>query len=143
MPLSVLPGVRGQWWQQSPPVLSENTPVAATEWLSENPDIPGPMWADISFSSYLIFALPARPVWIDPRFQVAYPADQIERYLVIMRAQPDWEQELDQDGINLLFLSVRDQPVLLPAVENSSQWCERYRDEAAVIFVRRSVNQSC
>jgi hypothetical protein len=143
MPLSVLPGVREQWWQQSPPVLSENTPLAATEWLSENPTLPGPMWADISFSSYLIFALPSRPVWIDPRFQVAYPADQIERYLVIVRAQPDWEQELDRDGINLLFLSVRDQPVLLPAVENSSQWCERYRDKVAVIFVRKAVNQSC
>ncbi len=142
LPLAVLPGLRERWWAQSPPQL-QNTPAEAVRWLQAHPNLPGPLWTDIVFASYQIYALPERPVWIDTRFQVAFTADQIRRYKEVARAEPGWEAKLDADGINLLLLSLEDQAALLPTLENSPAWCERYRDEVAVIFSRAQAGQLC
>ena len=69
LPLALLPGLREKWWKRAP-APTENTPVAATEWLAAHPGLPGPLWSEIGFSSYLEFALPERPTWIDTRFEV-------------------------------------------------------------------------
>ena len=51
------------WWKDSPPPYHEaTTPIAATEWLAAHPDLPGPLFADYTFGSYLTFALPLAPV---------------------------------------------------------------------------------
>ncbi|MEJ5224131.1 MAG: hypothetical protein WHV44_06710 [Anaerolineales bacterium] len=142
LPLAVLPGVRERWWAQSPPQVA-NTPVAAVDWLRNHPDLPGPLWSDIVFASYQIFALPERPVWIDTRFQVAFTAEQIARYKTVAHAEPGWEDVLNADGINLMMLSHEDQDALIPLLEISPVWCMRYRDEVAVIFSRAPVGQPC
>lgn len=142
LPLSVLPGVRERWWAHAPPHL-QNTPVQAIEWLADHPDLPGPLWTDIVFASYQIFALPQRPVWIDTRFQVAYTAEQIRRYKEIAQAEPGWDAKLDVDGINLMLLSLKDQAALIPLLEESPKWCVRYRDSIAVIFSRIQAGQAC
>lgn len=142
LPLAVLPGVRERWWNQAPPQIS-NTPVAAVDWLRDHPGLPGPLWSDIVFASYQIFALPERPVWIDTRFQVAFTAEQIRRYKEVARAEPGWDATLDAAGVNLLLLSLEDQPALIPLLESSPAWCARYRDEVAVIFSRAQAGQPC
>jgi hypothetical protein len=142
LPLALLPGLREKWWLQAPPALAD-TPVAATDWLAAHPDLPGPLWSDVAFSSYLTFALPSRPVWIDTRVQVAYPADQLARYQSIARAAPDWQALLDEERINLVMLSVSDQPLLMKAMEQSPGWCPLYRDDLAVIYSRLTSGQTC
>ena len=134
LPLALLPGVRAAWWPQAPPV-TEDTPVAATEWLAAHPDLPGPLWSEIGFSSYLEFALPARPVWIDTRFEV-FPAVQWQQYKDITNATWEWQSLLAGTNANLLMVSVTDQPALLKALENQDLWCELYRDDIAVIYQR-------
>ncbi len=135
LPLTLLPGVRERWWQQSLPVLSPNTPVQATEWLATHPELPGPLWSDLAFSSYLIYALPERPVWIDTRFEL-FPLEHWEQYRHIAQARFDWEYLLTQNGIRLLLLDPKREPALVQAVGQSLGWAEVYRDTTAVIFTR-------
>ena len=139
LPFALLPGIRNAWWSQAPEPL-ENTPLQATTWLAQNPEIPGPMWSELGFSSYLIYALPSRPVWIDPRFEVAYPKGQFEKYISISNAEWDWQEILDKEGINLLVISKENQPQLLAALQASPTWDKVYEDEIAVIFERNEGN---
>jgi hypothetical protein len=131
----LLPGFRENLTSETIPSIDPQTPIAATEWLSENPEFSGMMWNDVVFGSYLIYGLPARPVWMDTRFQIIYTPQQVEQYLFVQAAQPGWDSYLEENGINLLFLA-KTQPALVEAVKNSSQWCEQYRDDVAFIFSR-------
>lgn len=136
MPLMMLPGLRESWWKDSPPVYHEaTTPIAATKWLEAHPDLPGPLFSEYTFGSYLTFALPSRLLWIDNRFN-AYPSEHWEKYQQIASAKSEWDDLLDRDSINLLMLSLVSQPHLVHSVEESEQWCKQYRDKTAVIFSR-------
>jgi len=141
-PLTILPGIREAWWTAAPPVHHSATPVEAVDWLAAHPELEGPLWSDFSHSSYLIFALPSRPVWIDPRFEL-YPPEQWERYGTIARAAPDWQSLLDADGINLVMLSTGGEPWLIQAMRASAEWCEQHADANAVIFSRLTPDLSC
>jgi hypothetical protein len=132
LPLALLPGVRDAWWLEAP-AATENTPIAATEWLALRPDLPGPLWAEIGFASYLEFALPSRPPWIDSRF-VPFPVEQWQQYKDITNATWEWPLLLTGTGANLLMVSITEQPVLLHALDNQGLWCEIYRDEVALIY---------
>jgi|SRR5215216_2346997 len=136
LPLMMLPGIRESWWADSPaPYHEPTTPFAATKWLAGYPNLPGNLFAEYTFGSYLTFALPSRLLWIDNRFN-AYPPEHWKKYQTISSAQYPWERLLDQDKVNLLMLSLRSQETLLDAVEDSGQWCEQYHDKTAVIFSR-------
>src|SRR5690348_14638706 len=93
------------------------------------------MWADTAFSSYLLFALPERPDWSDPRFEV-YPAAHWQEYVAIENASTQWQALLDGEGVNLLFLARYGQPNLVAVVAESRQWCEQYKDDMSIIFTR-------
>lgn len=135
IPLMLLPGIREQWWNESPPAIDPQTPVAAANWLAVHPELPGPMWNDVVFGSYLIHAVPSRPVWMDTRIQVIFTAEQAGQYLFVQSAQPGWDSYLEKNDVNLLVLA-NTQPALVKAVQNSSGWCEQYHDDVALIFSR-------
>lgn len=136
MPLALLPGLRESWWKDSPPALDPvTTPSAAADWLNLHPELPSPMWNDVVFGSYLIHAVPSRPVAMDTRIQVIYTAEQAHDYLFVQAAHDGWEDKLKSEGVNLLFLA-RTQPALVESVKNSSEWCEQYQDEVALIYSR-------
>ena len=135
LPLIALPGIRDIWWSDAPLPYTNANPIEAANWFSEHPDMDGPLFSDFSHSSYLIFALPSRPVWIDPRFEL-YPPEQWEKYSAIASASLQWQSLLDDEGINLVMLSRGGEPALITAMRESTQWCEDYQDEGAVIFHR-------
>jgi hypothetical protein len=135
LPLALLPGVRNTWWQQAPSV-TEKTPIAATEWLASHPELPGPLWAEIGFASYIEFALPSRPPWIDSRF-VPFSVEQWEQYQAINNGEWNWQALLDEAGLNLLMISKPDQPRLLAALEASPTWCSTYQDQISGIYFRK------
>ncbi|RME51142.1 MAG: hypothetical protein D6796_01580, partial [Caldilineae bacterium] len=141
LPLALLPGFRQRWWRDAPPVLSPDTPVAAAEWLAAHPELPGPMWNDLAFSSYLIYALPERPVWIDTRFEL-YPLAQWHRYRRIAEAAPDWSFLLEEEGISLVMLNPAVEENLRLALENAPGWQKVYQDGTAVIFIRATAERS-
>ncbi len=134
LPLAFLPGIRQAWWQQAPDD-TQNTPVAAVEWLRVHPEMEGPLLAEMGFASYTEFALPERPVWIDTRVQL-FPVAQWQHYVDITYAYDGWENELQATGANLVMVSLTKQPRLASALEKTTNWCERYRDQVAVIYSR-------
>jgi hypothetical protein len=142
-PFIALPSLRARMGIQTSPPISTGTPVAATVWLSQHPALPGPLWSDLVFSSYLIFALPSRAVWIDTRFGMVYTPLEFKRYDVVAGAQPGWQGILDRSDINLLMISVGGEPLLIETLANEPEWCKVYSDPIAMIYTRLQSGQSC
>lgn len=132
LPLALLPGIRDKWWKQAPQPLID-TPVKAVDWLKQRPELPGPLWSEIGFSSYLEYALPTRFVWIDTRFEL-YPVSQWEDYQDVSNASWNWQSILTRDAIKLLMISNQKQPRLLEALQSASNWSLLYQDEITSIF---------
>ena len=74
-------------------------------------------------------------MWIDPRFEL-FPVSQWERYAAIVRASPQWQSLLDEEGLTLLMLSPAGEPLLINSLQNTTEWCQVYQDNDAVIFSR-------
>ena len=138
VPLVFLPGVRDSWWEGAPEIYElTTTPLEAVEYLKSRDELPGPLWNDYAFGSYLEFALPSRPTWMDTRMY-SFSQAQWEEYVRVTNAE-GWQEMFDREGVNLLLLSQAGQPDLVNAVSSSDVWCEEYRDEYAVIFSRCEV----
>lgn len=140
LPLSLLPGIRQSWWKEAPSD-TQNTPVEATAWLQYRPELEGPLLAEMGFASYLEFALPERPVWIDTRVQL-FPVEQWQQYSDITFAYAGWQKELEATGANLLMISTTRQPRLVEAIQQESQWCKLYEDETALIYSRGACSKN-
>ncbi len=136
-PLALMPGIRNFWWQQAPPIYNYLTPIDATRWIQQHPQLPGEMWSDFSYSTYLTYALPERKVFMTNRFE-DFPAEQIIDERHISQAYDDWEFLMKKYSINLIVASTTTQPDLIAAASSSSDWDEVYRDKQTVLFVRRS-----
>ncbi|HLE13410.1 MAG TPA: hypothetical protein VI776_01580 [Anaerolineales bacterium] len=137
-----LPGVRERWWAQAPPPLSPDTPVQAVGWLETHPELKGRMWNDLTFSSYLIYALPEQPVWIDTRFEV-YPPERWERYQEIAGAGQGWQERLVEEEIDLVVANREAQSALIGALQHAPGWCLRYEDSTTAIFSRSGPGSGC
>jgi hypothetical protein len=116
-------------------LISGETPVAATEVLLQK-QLPGPLFNDLAFGSYLIWAAqPEYPVFVDTRLEL-YPLAIWRDFLDISAAREGWQAGLDRYGIKSLMLSPTEQPALLSAARDSPDWQLIYEDDAAAIFVR-------
>ncbi|HEY90066.1 MAG TPA: hypothetical protein G4N98_10125 [Thermoflexia bacterium] len=114
-------------------VISAETPVAATRFLlREKP--PGPLFHELAYGSYLIWAAaPEYRVFVDTRIEL-YPLEIWKDYLAISQANGDWEAELAGYGVQTLMLSRVKQPALIEAARQSTEWGIIYEDEQTVIF---------
>ena len=135
IPLALLPGVRGYWWMQSPPVYAEETPVKAAAWLKQNPQLPDNLWSNFSYSTYLTYALQERKLFTSNRIE-DFPTSQIEDYFKIAGAKYNWQSILDRYNINLVMPDLMEQSDLIQALSASADWKEVYRDPQTVIFSR-------
>ncbi len=137
LPLIFMPRARDSWWKDAPDLYElTTTPIAATDFLKAHEELPAPLWNDYAFGSYLEFALPSRPTWMDARMY-SFPQTMWEEYVRVSSGD-DWQAMFDREGINLLLLSQAAQPNLIRAVADSPAWRLEYRDEYAVVFSRRS-----
>lgn len=133
--LVFMPGVRDSWWEDAPDLYElTTTPVDAVEFLKTREDLPGPLWNDYAFGSYLEFILPSRPTWMDTRMY-SFSLEQWQEYVRVTSGK-GWQEMFDREGVNLLLLSQAAQPNLIQAVSESTVWCKEYSDEYAVIFSR-------
>jgi hypothetical protein len=133
--LLFLPGIRGRWWKQAPPALTDTTPVQAVEWLKAHPELPGPQWSNWVASIYMTYALPERKVWITNRVE-DFPEEQLLDNKKLMRAEFDWQAILDRYGVNLLLLDQKYDAALLGAVAGSASWQQVYENTQSMIFTR-------
>ena len=115
------------------------TPVEATAYLLDVQP-PAPLFHDLAFGSYLIWAAyPDYQVFVDTRIEL-YPYEIWEDYIAITNASEDWEARLATYNVQTLLLSRQTQAALIEAATESTHWAQRYADETAVIFVRRAIS---
>ena len=114
------------------PLIDAKTPLEAIEYLRKTPG--GNLFNDMSYGSYIIWALPEQMVFIDPRIEL-YPAELWLDYIRISAAIPGWEEQLEGYGIQTLMLSPQEQAGLIQAAQASGRWREIYSDTASVILV--------
>lgn len=115
-------------------LLSPETPVAATEALLRTAP-PGPIFNAMAFGSYLEWAAPAYPVFVDTRIEL-FTFDIWQDYLHISLAQTGWEERLAAYGVNTVLLDVSTQAPLFAALRADPAWCLLYADETAALFTR-------
>lgn len=114
-----------------PPVLgallSPDTPVAAVTYLQAEPQRPAHLFHMMGTGSYLIWAAPEQPVFIDTRIEL-YPYQQWIDY-INLNAGNDAARLLDKYHIDGLLLDNEEQESLLAVVRRDPTWVVRYEDE--------------
>jgi len=121
------------------PYLGEDTPVEAVDALRRlaRAGEVRPFHSE-AYGSYLIYAAPEVPVFVDTRIEL-YPPEQWSDYIAANVARYDWYERLQAYGVNVLLLDKERQPDLVEAVEANATgaWEQVYEDERAVIFQLR------
>ncbi len=92
-------------------------------------------FADIFFASYLEWACPAVPVFMDTRFEL-YPAAMWQDYVRITNGLYNWEERLERYGINTLFVQKELEFELIAAARASGRWETLYEDAYAILLRR-------
>ncbi len=126
----------------SPPLPSYSvtirTPVRATQQLCRQ-GTGRAVYSDLGYSSYLEWACPALPIFMDSRFEL-YPTDMWQDYISIANAVSGWETKLAKYGIDVLFLprtSKTPMASLVTAAKSSPAWRVLYEDADTVIFMQQ------
>jgi hypothetical protein len=112
------------------------TPVAAVVALQQDPERPQRLFHALPFGSYLIWAAPEQPVWIDPRIEL-YPLTQWQAYLALSAGE-QVDALLTRYAIDGMLIDPTSQSGLLAYVEaNPALWEVRYADADTVYALRR------
>jgi hypothetical protein len=114
------------------PLLHRDTPVGAVAYLRDHPG--GRLFNEMGYGSYLLWALPDQPVFIDPRVEM-YPRRLWEDYVAIGRGDRSAER-LAGYGADRVLLSRTEQPRLSAALAASPGWQREYADEQSEIWRR-------
>lgn len=116
-------------------VHEQTFPVAAAGYMQDH-DLPPTLFNDYAWGGYLIWRLyPGTPVFIDGRAD-PYGDALIATYRQAASAQEGWEAILDAHHVQTALISAAG-PLAL-AMRAGDDWQEVYRDELAVLFVRRA-----
>ncbi|NJP05362.1 MAG: alpha/beta hydrolase [Chloroflexaceae bacterium] len=118
-------------------LVSVDTPVEAVQAMQAQPDGERPqhLFHALGYGSYLIWAAPEQPVFIDPRIEL-YPYEQWQDYILLSAGQ-NAEQLLQSYQIDGLLLDHERQEGLLELVRDDPQWQVRYEDEQTTYLIRR------
>ncbi|HQE93105.1 MAG TPA: hypothetical protein PLH19_09770 [Anaerolineae bacterium] len=122
-----------QVWRNIPagPLLSTATPVGATAYLKAHPG--GRLFNEMGYGSYLIWAAPEQPVFIDPRVEL-YPYEQWLDYKHIGQGVRSLEL-LEKYGVNRVLLDNELQEELRNVLEHAENWHCEYADEHAQMWI--------
>lgn len=115
-------------------LLSNTTPLAATEWLANNPQ-PGRFWTDMSYTSYTIWRLPEKQVFTDLRVEL-FPESIWEQYFAISRGDTHSLELLDTWQITHVMLDRVYLGQLEKLLNATPGWCQTYHDQRTTIMVR-------
>ena len=114
--------------------LSPETPVEAVAYLRTLPS-PRRVFHSEGSGSYMIWASPEVPVFVDTRIEL-YPEEHWRDYLAVSGARYDWQAILERHGVDTLLLHREKQEHLIEAATAASGWERGYEDEQMVIIER-------
>jgi hypothetical protein len=113
-------------------LISEETPVEAVSALRRLPERPQRLFHAMSYGSYLIWAAPEQPVFIDPRIEL-YPFQQWRDYINLGQGN-NADELLRKYAIDGLLLSVAEQEPLIERLRADPRWTVRYENDFSLIF---------
>jgi len=116
-------------------LVSVDTPVEAVRVLKAQ-HLPREVFHDEGTGSYLTWAAPEYPVFVDTRFEL-YPPKLWHDYLRVSAAETGWEWRLESHGIKTLLLNRESQGSLIAAAQTSAQWRVAWEDTAFVLLSHR------
>lgn len=114
----------------APPLVTPDTPVAATEYLRANPG--GQLFNELGQGSYLIWALPEQQVFIDPRIEL-FPLPLWVDYIEISRGRAAIEL-LARYGVGRVMLNRELQPGLSATLAYAGEWAREYQDQHVEVW---------
>lgn len=117
------------------PLLSRDTPVAAVKMLRSLPAgrRPRRLFCALGFGSYLTWAAPEQPVFIDSRMEL-YPYSQWQD-TICLGLGLEVPELLARYRIDGLLLEPRGQALLRRAALASGKWRVEYEDDGAVLLL--------
>jgi hypothetical protein len=119
-----------------PQSVNENTfrqtlPVDAVSYLSNN-HLPGRLFNTYNWGGYLMWKLPAYPVFVDGRTDL-YNDELIDEWLKTIRGEAGWADYLEHWQVNTILV----EPTAALVVElEKAGWRQLYKDQVAVVFSR-------
>jgi hypothetical protein len=119
----------------APLMFDRATPVEAAAWLRANPDPQMRLFNDMAYGSYLIWALPDVPVFIDPRIEL-FPLAQWQEYIAISDGTKA-RQLLDSYRVSHVLLNRGTQAGLQQVLNADSTWKQVYQDRWSAIYQRQ------
>ena len=133
--VACLPWVKPLWLDGAQGALLKNTPVAAVAWLERQPNRPAHLFHSEAHGSYLTYAAPDQPVFIDPRIEL-YPYQQWADY-IDLSAGERVAPLVAKYGIDGMLLSRQSQQPLIDVLHGDPAWAQQYQDALVVYFARR------
>jgi hypothetical protein len=114
-------------------LLDRDTPVAAAEAFQAMHPRPQRLFHELGYGSYLIWAVPDQPVFVDGRMEL-YPLQQATDYIVVSNGY-DVDRLLGKYRIDGTLLSKLQQGPLVAALRQHEGWQRVYEDDVAVLFL--------
>lgn len=117
-------------------ILDQTTPVAAAQWLSENPPR-GRLWTDMVCGSYLTYAGRGQIVPLcDPRIEL-FPVAFWEDYLQLSGGPADAAAILQKRGFTDALIDRQSMPALAHRLQNAPNWRVVAQNGSTVLFHRQ------
>lgn len=117
----------------APLTYDATTPVEAVEWMRGHLPADARLFNTMQVGSYLIWALPDVPVFVDTRVEL-FPFQLWKDYIAISEGR-DSSKLLERFGASHVMLHRQLQPYLLKALQADTQgWKQVYEDKAFVIY---------
>ena len=118
-------------------VAYQRVPVAATQWMLENPHS-GRLFNDDRAGGYLVFMNPSDSTFIDGRF-ILKTAEFFEKYLQYAESPQTFLHDADSLDIDRVVLPLRYYArwdKLLETLDSSEKWHVAYRDSLFAVMDR-------
>ena len=100
---------------------------------------PGPIYDDMNWGGFLIWALPEEPVAIDNRPDL-YGDEVLSRFYAVQQGWSDWRSDPDLNAARVVLLNRRTPLAMLLAQDERFHLV--YADTLAVVFTRNAANAS-
>jgi len=117
-------------------LILDETPVQAVAFLRAQPERPKHLFHTEAYGSYLIWAAPEQPVFVDTRIEL-YSYDQWRDYINLGQAN-NTAALIQKYAIDGMLLSSKYQQPLIDAIRADGGWIERYHDRQTSYFTRAS-----
>jgi len=112
---------------------TSDVPIKAVEYMKRQQITGNTVTVPNIWGGYLIWALPANPVYIDGRN--AYPPEFVKEYVAITEGYRDWRGPFSRYGVqNAIVIK---SSVMARELSESPDWQKLYEDEMAIVFTKR------